>query len=308
MSVPAKSPASSPTTVPTLRAKERLNPPRFTYAPEISVPARRSDQNLFSWLFKTGRAYLKFYKTGISHVRQTSKLAKELRTKVKNKGPGRDPAEILTRAEWQIIQRSRKDTFRLPAMAVLILVLGEWLPLVVLYITPLIPEACRIPQQVRRDLSKREQSRAYRLHRVMRDALVLQRKDKPAVERGTNLPSTAPQSPEDVGPWGRAIKSMKAQDMTLFELMLFSAQHDCHSKIWDLLNMTPPKSLLQRRVRQKMEYLAKDDELIERDGGFAGLEKEEIERACVERGIYVLGKQENELRRALATSWRGLKA
>ncbi|KAL6709468.1 hypothetical protein ACN47E_001403 [Coniothyrium glycines] len=291
--------------LPTLKAKEQLNPPSFTYAPEISVPARKADQNVAKWLWSAGRAYLTFYKTGISHVRQTSKLAKSLRAKAEQDGPGKDLSEVLTRAEWQIVLRSRKDTLRLPAMGVLILVLGEWLPLVVMYITPLVPEACRIPQQVKRDLAKQEKRRADRLRRVSLDAMRLQMQDKRPVGSGLNIDMTAFEKNAKVKPpSGQISKNMKAENMTLFELMLFSATHDCHLRVWDWLHLTPPKALLQRTVGEKLEYLRKDDALIERDGGWAALGKEEVERACVERGINVVGKKEEELRKALAV-YRG---
>ena len=266
--------------VPTVKAQEKLNPPPFTYAPEIALPARKADQSLVSWVWKTGRAYLTFYKEGLGHVRQTGKLAKQLRQKAEKEASGRDASEVLTRAEWQIIRRSRRDMLRLPAMGVLLLLLGEWLPLVVMYITPLIPEPCRIPQQVKRDLVKRETRRADRLQRISRDTFRLQ---------------MASEDKHLLGPG-----NMKAEDMSHFELMLCSATHDCHSSIWDWFHITPPKFLLQRNVRQKLEYLAKDDALIERDGGFAALNKEEVERACVERGFDVIGKKEEDLRKALA--------
>lgn len=106
--------------------------------------------------------------------------------------------------------------------------------------------------------------------------------------------------------WADATRNAKPKDMTLFELVLFSAKHDCHARIWDWLHVTPPKALLQRSVGRTMEYLAKDDALIERDGGFAALGKVEVERACVERGIAVVGRKEEDMRKALG-AWRGGK-
>jgi hypothetical protein len=132
--VPARSPTPQGTTATTLRAKENLNPPSFTYAPEISVPARKADQNVVKWLWKAGRAYLTFYKQGISHVRQTSKHAKTLRQKAQQPpNTNKDISDVLTRADWQIVRRSKSDTMRLPAFGILVLALGEWLPLVVMW-------------------------------------------------------------------------------------------------------------------------------------------------------------------------------
>jgi hypothetical protein len=294
--VPTQAPISKVTTVPTLRAKEKLNPPPFTYAPDISVPERTPDQNIVKWLYRAGRAYLTFYKTGISHVRQTSKFAKMLRQKAAQT-PNKDISEVLTRAEWQIVQRSRLDTLRLPAFGFLVLLLGEWLPLVVMYITPVIPEACRIPQQVQRALRKLEDKRQDRLRRVALDAMRLMSRDRPPIgTASSDTPSISLPKSGQVMP----VTTKNWNEMTLFELSLTAAQLDCYPTLFDWLPLTPPKFLLQRNVRKKLEYLKTDDKLIERDGGWAGLGKEELQRACVDRGLPVLGKREDELRKALA--------
>lgn len=294
-SVPVKRSPAATTTVPTLKAKENLNPPHFTYAPNLAVPARKADQNIASYLWKAGRAYLTFYKTGISHVRQTSKLAKTLREKAA-KSPNRDITEALTRAEWQVVLRSKKDVMRLPAFGALVLLLGEWLPLVVLYLTPVIPEACRIPQQVQRELSKREQIRQQRLRRVSLDAMRLMSQDRRPAGSTTDVKSASTDN--------AAVVKSAAQNMTLYELLLASSRYNCHSRIFDLLHITPPKVLLKRNVGERLAYLRKDDALIIRDGGWAALNKEEVDRACVERGIDVLGKKEDELRKALVLQWK----
>ncbi|KAL1800228.1 hypothetical protein ACET3X_000570 [Alternaria dauci] len=294
--VPAQTPTSTATTVPTLRAKEKLNPPPFTYAPEISVPAREPDQNFVKWLYRAGRAYLTFYKTGISHVRQTSKFAKTLRQKAAQT-PNKDMSEVLTRAEWQVVRRSRLDTLRLPAFGLLVLLLGEWLPIVVMYITPVIPEACRIPQQVQRTIRKLEDKRQDRLRRVALDAMRLMSRDRPPIGSASSdaisvsLPKSGLSMPVTTKNWN---------EMTLYELSLTAAQLDCYPALFDWLPLTPPKFLLQRNVRKKLEYLRTDNRLIKRDGGWAGLGKEELQRACVDRGLPVLGKREDELRKALA--------
>ncbi|KNG47625.1 hypothetical protein TW65_05664 [Stemphylium lycopersici] len=298
---PARSPTSKSTTAPTLRAKEKLNPPPSTYAPAISVPARKADQHVVKWLWSAGRAYVNFYKTGISHVRQTAKLAKELRSRAAQT-PNKAMGEVLTRAEWQIVRRSRIDVLRLPAFGFLVLVLGEWLPLVVVYITPLIPEACRIPQQVQRSLAKRESKREDRLRRIGLDAMRLMSKDRPSISTtettSDNSSSTSPYSKGQVVPPGNTWK-----DMTYFELCFTAAKLDCYPALFDWIPFTPPKFLLQRNVRKKMDYLKTDSELIERDGGWTALNLEEVKRACVDRGLPVLSKKEDELRKALAGFW-----
>lgn len=295
---PAPIQPSKSATTPTLRTIEKLNPPPFTYAPEISVPARKADQNLIKWLWSAGRAYLAFYKKGISHVRQTAKLAKSLRKKAAAHTPKKPMTEVLTRAEWQVVRRSRRDVLRLPVFGVLMLLLGEWLPVVVLYLTPVIPEVCRIPQQVERTLRKREDKRQDRLRKISLQSMQLLGKDRPAT--GTSLSDSSSSS-------GAMTKGKNWNDMTLFELCVSAAKLDVYPPVFDWVPLSPPKFWLQRNVRRKMQYLDTDSKLIERDGGLAGLNAEEVKRACVERGVQVLGRKEEELRRALVGVWAELK-
>ncbi|KAF2023881.1 hypothetical protein EK21DRAFT_79954 [Setomelanomma holmii] len=279
--------------IPILKTKEHLNPPPFTYAPDLTVPARGADQGFLSYIWKAGSSYLSFYKTGVSNVRQTSKLARSLRDKATK--AGKEQSEVLSRAEWQIVGRSRKDMLRLPAFGAIFLVFGEWTPLLVMYITPLIPEACRIPSQVQKDLAKTEKKRHERLRRAGVDSMRLLAKDRT---------STSPESASSLSS-AASIRHADALKLPFHDLILASARFDCHSKIWDWMFVTPPKFWLQRTVRKKFAYLKTDDELIERDGGCQALSKREVERSCIERGIDVIGKKEEELRRALGAWFKG---
>lgn len=282
----------------TIPADDRLNLHSTAYAPDLTVPTRQPDQSFFKYVWNAGRAYLSFYKAGVSNVRQTSKLAKMLREKVRKAG-GKD-TEILTRAEWQTIKRSRKDMLRLPAFGLIFLVFGEWTPLLVMYITPLIPEPCRIPSQVQKQLVNAENTRKDRLHWAGVNAFRLMAADRPKAGLSTTTDAKIEAS-------ATAIQSVNPLNLTQYELILASARYGCHSRIFDLLRVTPPKFWLQRGVRKQYEYLKKDDNMIERDGGFQALEKKEVRRACIERGFDVLDKKDDELRKALA-SWFAGKA
>lgn len=280
--VPAKSPSSN---VPVPQVRAKLNPPPETHAPDLQVPARKSGQSYFKYLFSAGRAYINFYKSGISNVRATARLAKTLRQK--KAAPGNGEA-ALTRAEWQVIRRSRRDMARLPAFGALVLLLGEWLPLIALYITPLIPEPCRIPAQINRKLQKTEARRQERERRLAIDAARLVAKDR---KPGTTNPGVVrPQT----------VKIEEVENMDLYTLLSVSTRLDSHSWLWDKLFMAPPKPLLRRSVARKLAYLQQDDTLIQRDGGWQGLESKELKRACVERGIKVLRRSEADRRRELA--------
>jgi hypothetical protein len=218
-------------------------------------------------------------------VRSTATLAKTLRQK-KREANTEGNGEVLTRAEWQIIRRSKADMLRLPIFGALVLLLGEWLPLIVMYITPVIPEPCRIPSQNTRTVRKLEERRKAREKRLGMDAARLL--------YGTRKPGV-PTSIDDV-PAPNAVMPEDLERLHLFGLLTLSSKLDAHSKIWDLLLLTPPKRVLRWGLRKRLEYLQKDDGLIMRDGGWQGLGKEEGIRACMERGIDVSGRSDKDLR------------
>lgn len=288
-SVPAKT--QYPTS-PRPQPNTKLNPSPETYAPPLSVPSRQPHQNYFSYLWAAGRAYLTFYKTGIANVRQTARIAKKLREKAsQSPSQGEGIASVLTRAEWQIVRRSRRDMFRLPAFALLLLVFGEWTPLLVVWMTGVVPEACRVPAQVKKELEKAERRRRERERRLALDAPRLIHADRQlGVGQSASNYSTHP----------RILDVEEVKKLDLFRLLAVSGRLDAHSGIWDRLFVRPPKALLRWSVERRLKYLKKDDSLIERDGGYQGLGREELQRACVERGIDVLGKSEADLRRSLA--------
>ncbi|KAL5121051.1 hypothetical protein ACEQ8H_000900 [Pleosporales sp. CAS-2024a] len=303
---PAK--VSGATQVPASKAKEKLNPPDFTYAPELDVPPRGAQQSFVSYLWKSGRRYLSFYKQGVKNVRQTARLARALRAKAGPTGTV-DYAAELTRAEWQIVRRSRKDMLRLPAFGLIFLVCGEWTPLLVRWITPLIPEPCRIPSQVERDLAKLENTRRARENMSARRVTRLIKRDPPKPQ-----PVSGPPLPKGLNQVGKAkvwsgteaLAHTKLGTWSHMELYLMSVEFSLHEKAWDWIAMTPPKWLLRRRIARRVEYLKKDDDLIRRDGGWAALSLREVQMACKERGRYILGKKEAQVRDELAI-WFGEK-
>ncbi|KAH7138212.1 hypothetical protein B0J11DRAFT_475605 [Dendryphion nanum] len=268
---PARIPSQSYARTPQLEPNPKLNPPSTSYAPPLDLPARAHNQSFPSYLWKCGRAYISFYKAGISNVRSTSKLAKTLRAKSANN------PDILTRAEWQLVGRSRMDMLRLPAFGLLVLVFGEWVPVFALYITPLIPEPCRIPKQVERTLKKTEERRRDR---------------KPGVSllQDQRVP--------------RALKVEAVDNMDTFALYNHAARLDAYSRIWDWMPFMAPMGVVKWGLKKKLGYLRRDDELIVRDGGWQGLGREEVVRACFERGIAVLDRSEAVMRQGLA-EWFG---
>ncbi|KAF2870987.1 hypothetical protein BDV95DRAFT_450414, partial [Massariosphaeria phaeospora] len=308
LSVPAT--LASPSTATVVKASEKLNPPPETYPPELNVPARKAGQFYLKYLYHAGKAYVDFYKGGIGNLRATARLAKSLREKAEAHP---DRQSIFTRAEWQIVKRSRADKLRLPVFGLILLVLGEWTPLIAIYITPVIPEACRIPAQVKRTLRKAEEKRNSRRRWVVMNMEKLFARDREVSETqmneqmrtwtDTSKPLTGTGSGlqlQEIIP--RSVPVDHVAKLHLYPLFLLSSKLDAYSRIWDLVNIMPPKAVLQWGLRRRLEYLNKDDSMITRDGGHHALSAKEVARACAERGLgsHVLDRSEADMRRDLA--------
>jgi hypothetical protein len=307
--VPTKEVIKATKSIPTVPAKQdgpdKLNPPSTTYAPELAVPSQKEGQGKLGYLYSVGKAYIAFYKQGIRNVRATSKIAKQLRQKQRAGDKNRTASSsaqsssitdtILTRAEWQIVKRSRADLLRLPPFAVLVLVFGEWLPLFVLWLTPVVPEPCRIPKQVNRDLEKSERRRQMRLRGIQMNAFRIAHEHRSG--SASVMSKMEVTNPASVGP-----EMVKGLDY--LSLITLGARLGCYGRFWVL----PPAGLLRWRVRRRLEYLVNDDVLIERDGGWQGLGTLELKRACVERGIDVLGANDKDLKVGIKEWFEGAKA
>ncbi|KAF2747580.1 hypothetical protein M011DRAFT_384760, partial [Sporormia fimetaria CBS 119925] len=284
---------------------EALNPPEWTYAPPLVLPVKEYSgplgvkaKKFAKRLWAVGKAYLQFYKQGVKNVWAMVKLARKLRARQKKevgglskdkkavgsrdeKAAGEEVVKalvadiVLTRAEWQIVQRSQKDVYRLPFFATLLALFGEYTPLIKGWITFIIPEPCREPTDLERSLKKREARRAERLQ-------VLKRTYDTTVIRKV-----------DTGVRGRTGNAVIRVDATL----------DAHPWVWEFF-MTPPRFIVQWDVKRKLNYLRMDDALIARDGGWRGLNEVEVKRACVDRGIIVNRRTPWQMRMALA-EWFG---
>jgi LETM1-like protein len=306
-----------PLTAITVDLSSRLNPPSSTLPPPLSVPSRQPNQSLFSYAYRAGHAYLTFYKSGIKAIFANRRAASGIRHRLNaTQTPQLPPSPltsspsssskkakeaenlytkyILTRAEFQLLFRNQHDISRVPIFALLFLILGEWLPLIVIFFTPLIPYTCRIPRQVEGDRAKFE-TRRLRSFRGEIDGKV----PGPYVkETDSRIPA-------------------RLEELDRTQLMHISRSLGLHFRIWDTLakGVLPPTFLLKSKVRRRLAYLEQDDVLLLRDSsesstatdekvGKEELSPEEVKMACEERGIDVVGRAENELRTRLA-EWLG---
>lgn len=135
----------------------------------------------FKYLFALGKAYGRFYWAGIKQVWANVKTMSAIRRRIQNErypsiytylqsvsAGGKTPATgensrpsnaaalpIVTYNEWEFLERVRRDTFKLLPFSLIVLVCGEFTPLVVLLFgSRVVPGTCVIPKQEAADLRK----------------------------------------------------------------------------------------------------------------------------------------------------------
>ncbi|KAH7025276.1 uncharacterized protein B0I36DRAFT_249893 [Microdochium trichocladiopsis] len=125
-----------------------LNPPDSTRPPALDLPVRKPKQSLAGHLLRLGKAYGSFYRSGLKAVLINRRLVSQLKKKT-NSNSGKDTlASTITRADLLLRERTRHDFLRLPLFGLVVLLTGEFSPLVVLLFPKLTPYTCRIPSHV----------------------------------------------------------------------------------------------------------------------------------------------------------------
>ncbi|KAI0404723.1 hypothetical protein F4802DRAFT_218058 [Xylaria palmicola] len=266
-----------------------LNPPASTRPPPLDLPERDPSANLFTHLFRLGKAYTTFYKAGLKAVFTNRRLLRDLpdtpppglplppasargrataatvaATAPASLAPTRalDKTANPTRAALLLRARVRHDTARLPLFALVVLVCGEFTPFIVLLFPRLTPYTCRIPAQaavIRRGIEAR---RAASLRAL---AYVPDSGDAAALRRVAD---------------GHICRSL-----------------GLGSPLWDRVGFDVP--FARSRAADVVRRIVQDDTLLRSGGGVGALVDEEVVLACEERGIDTLGKDIASLRRRL---------
>ncbi|KAK5108629.1 hypothetical protein LTR62_008120 [Meristemomyces frigidus] len=274
---------------------DNLNPPRSTLPPPLALPDRDNGQIFFYYWFNVGRAYGTFYKEGIKGVWYNYKAASLLKERIKNDGGGAQQAAIrgvLTRAEWQLLARNTYDIGKLPLFGLLVLLFGEWLPLLVPFMPGVVPGTCRIPQQIKGMRMKAEERR-----RVSFRAGNFSPEEKQIVfAEKQSWPMTDKE-------YIQTILAPLRDD----QLHHLSSSLTLHSSLWDRVQLSPLRFLMRRNLTKHLQYLAIDDKLLTPHikSQSPSLSSPELERACEERGLDVLGRPEAVLRENLVWWLRG---
>ena len=145
-------------------ASVALNPPSTTQPPSLTLPEKLPDLPRYRYYFRVGKAYGFFYKNGLKAIWTNYKLARALPDQIFSSGQARLYQAvldgILSRADFQLIRRTRRDINKLPLFALIWLVCGEFTPLVVIFFTGAVPRTIWIPKQVQKAREQAEKRRA----------------------------------------------------------------------------------------------------------------------------------------------------
>ncbi|KAK5716774.1 hypothetical protein LTR15_009666 [Elasticomyces elasticus] len=270
-----------------------VNPARSTLPPPLDLPERDAQQNFFIYWFHIGRAYGTFYKEGVKAVWFNNKATKLLRERIKQEmkvGGEKEAASqgLISRSEWQLLQRNNHDIGKLPLFGLLAVIFGEWLPILVPFLPGVVPGTCRIPKQVRGMRAAAEERRRI-------------------IFRTANFePEQGQLSYDATGTQGKAWPMASADYIqTLLKQMRDDQLHHLsttlglHSRLWDRVQLYPIG--MRRKLTKHLQYLSLDDRLLSEPPSSSKLSVVELEEACTERGLDVLGRPEDTLRENL--SW-----
>ncbi|KAF2763952.1 hypothetical protein EJ03DRAFT_302846 [Teratosphaeria nubilosa] len=297
---------SALTTIESGQNADPVNPPRSTLPAPLKLPERNESSTVFIYWFNIGRAYGSFYKEGIRAVWYNYKAARALRDRIQ-KSAAKDGIEaaqrgLITRSEWQMLHRNNHDIGKLPFFGLLVLVFGEWLPLLVPFMPGVVPGTCRIPKQVFGMRRQAEERRRVSFRQGVCELTEEQIPDERVAFGGR--PAVRAEWPMLDATYVRSLLA-KLRDDQLHHL---SSALTLHSRTWDRIQLPPPAFLLRRNLTRHLQGLAVDDNLFLKTAAklppnttvTSKLSPVELENACADRGLEVLGKKETELRTSLS--------
>ncbi|KAF9880936.1 hypothetical protein CkaCkLH20_01978 [Colletotrichum karsti] len=271
---PAPEPSSSSSSTAVLNPK--INPPASSRPAPLELPERAPDQSKFSHLLAQAKTYIKFYKGGLSAVFANRRhiqgvIADRAKTVEGFRAPSVFTPGLVpkgfSRADWVLLWRVRHDILRVPLFGVVLLICGEFTPLIVIFVDGVVPYTCRLPRQLEASFAQAEERRRKSFADFER-----------AAPRGVVSGNVAGAARKHV------LRSLHLPGM-----------------MWDKMGLIPP-GMWASKGRLRMAFLEGDDKLLLRDGGAAGLEEQEARIACTERGIDCAGRSDKELR-SLLDKW-----
>ncbi|KXH41735.1 hypothetical protein CSIM01_06989 [Colletotrichum simmondsii] len=256
--------------------RDKVNAIASSRPATLDLPEKKPDASKFGHLIQTGKAYIKFYKTGLKAVFSNRRHIQDvIRAKSTSVEGFRAPSVFtpgvipkgFSRADWVLLWRVRHDVLRVPLFGLVLLVCGEFTPLIVIFVDGVVPYTCRLPRQIDASFSQAEERR----HKSFADF----ERAAPLGVAGTQ--GTAARAPARK----HVLRSLHMPGM-----------------MWDKIGFIPP-GMWATKGKLRMAFLEGDDRLLARDGGAAALEEQEVKIAATERGIDCAGRGDEELRKLL---------
>ncbi|EGD94398.1 hypothetical protein TESG_01917, partial [Trichophyton tonsurans CBS 112818] len=305
-SKPTSSTTSSASSAATTSASETsisspVNAPATTRPAFLDVPSKDNPQTsgTFSYYFALGKAYLRFYKTGLKNVYGNYKASIPLRKQLglpayiprspwtdtpASSAGGSTDASSLTRSDFQLVRRSACDLRRMIPFGFILLICGEFTPLVVLAIGNMVtPMTCRMPKHLIKERGKRIEYKIAALQGLSDS------------QREVVAPSSL-RGAKDV-------HALSAEEV-LQSCVVFGLSKRHSLSVPEFLQNMLVNGLYRPRLQRWMEYLAADDKLIKSAGGLDNMVAEEVRLAVDERGGVDVGMGLKEgVREAAERKW-----
>ncbi|CAG8024427.1 unnamed protein product [Penicillium salamii] len=296
---------SPPTTV-TVPPKTDLNAPISTLPIELITPppvaASAGLADKLKRYVEFGRTYLTFYKTGLKNVYRNYRASLPLRSQlglpayipispprnVSDSEPSsKSKYSQLGRGQFQLVRRSARDVRRMIPFTLILIVCGEFTPLIVpIFGSAITPATCRVPSQVEKER-------------------VGAAKRKIAALRSAGLPVSV--DAEQMGVLGKFADPAWVAHADAAEVLRACAVFGL-VKSHDKTGGSLLTGLIYRpRLVRYAQYLAIDDAMV-RAGGVAAMNATEVRIAVEERGgVDVSGafdrKQAENLERRWLEQW-----
>ncbi|KAJ5886370.1 uncharacterized protein N7473_009044 [Penicillium subrubescens] len=278
----------SPT--PTLEnlSQSHINAPISTFPAIINIPdplpTSAPTPEKLKRLVAVGRAYLTFYKTGLKNVYHNYRASLPLRRELGLPAylpvsPPRTtkfesllietPETKLGRGRFQLVRRSARDVQRMIPFTLILIICGEFTPLIVpIFGNAITPATCRVPGQVTKEReagSKRKVLAQQALAAATGEAVPVTGSD---AERAQLLELTTISSAQ------QASAQKVLQACAMFGLV---KKHD------RFLGTMLAGPVYRPRLLRHLHYLNIDDRMI-LDAGVDALSAEEVRIAVEERG------------------------
>lgn len=259
-----------------------------------------------------GRAYLTFYKTGLKNVYYNYRASVPLRKKIglpaylpispprtsthnSRNAPPISQEFQLGRAQFQLVRRSARDVRRMIPFTMILIVCGEFTPLIVpIFGSAITPATCRVPSQV-----EKERVAATNRKLAALDAYV-------AASEGKSLALLKADGAEQL----RLLAKCFADPAWVTSADPSSMLRAC--AVFGLVKRhdKTASSLLagviyRPRLARYVEYLAIDDGMIRIAGGVSGMNATEVRIAVEERGgvDFSSGTQDRKQAEKLERRW-----